>query len=134
MYSLKYPRVWLASGYALAALIISLSLLPDLPGPKTVGFDKAGHIIMYASLAFWFCGIYKPSHWPAVLILLIALGGMLELLQSLTSHRSAEWPDMAANLAGAGVGLLLGWKILPGWCGRVERWLGLQSTESGRDA
>lgn len=125
MYALKYPAFWLASGYAIAVLIIALSLLPALPGPDTAGFDKIAHGLMYATLAAWFCGIYRPAKWPVLLGVFVALGGLLELAQSMTMARSAEWQDMLANLVGLGVGLALGWTLLAGWCGWIERRLGL---------
>lgn len=126
MYPLRFRSAWVAGGYGLALLITLLSLLPGLPGPDTAGFDKIGHTAMYALLAFWFCGLYRPSHWPLIFILLAALGGILELAQSLLSARTAEWLDMAANAAGLGLGVLLGWS-LSGWCGRVERRLGFSA-------
>lgn len=126
MYSLKYTGLWLASGYALGALIIVASLIPGLPGPETAGFDKLGHGVMYASLGAWFCGIYKPSRWVHLLIALVILGGSIEILQSLSAERSAEWLDMAANLAGSVVGLSIGWTLLADWCARIERRFGWQ--------
>lgn len=127
MYPLKHSRFWLAAAYALMLLIVGLSLLPGLPSTKTTGFDKLGHMLMYALLAVWFCGIYRPQRWLPVGVALAALGGMLEIAQSWTVTRTPEWPDMGANLVGIFFGLLLGWKLLAGWCVLVERRLGLRA-------
>lgn len=133
MYTLRFPRWWLAGGYGLAILIVSLSLLPGLPAPSVSGLDKVGHVMMYAVLALWFCGIYRPSRWLLIVVLLVALGGLLELGQARTSHRVGGWPDMGANLSGTAIGLLLSWKFFAGWCVSVERFLGLQSADKDGD-
>lgn len=133
MYTLKFARYWLAGGYGLVFAIVSLSLLPGVPAPQGPGMDKVGHLLMYATLALWFCGIYRPARWPVIVIMLILLGGLLESGQALTSHRVAGWPDMGANLAGTVLGLLLAWRFFAGWCQSVERSLGWQPADGGPD-
>ena len=52
---------------------------------------------------FWFCLLYVRQHrWAAAFI---AMGVVIEILQSYTGHRSFEYADMAADA----VGVLLGW-------------------------
>ena len=81
--------------------------------------DKWTHMVMYGFLALvvWWETVRRgprPS-WPYLLVvgllLPIALGGLLEILQStLTTYRSGEWLDFVADalgaLDGSGLGLL----------------------------
>ena len=120
MYPLAYPLRWLIGAYAMVALIVVASLLPDVPGPALPGFDKLGHFLMYAAAAVWLTGIYRPRRWLFLLIALAVVGGGLELLQGAVSGRSASWGDALANFAGASGGLLAGWSLVPGWCRRLE--------------
>ena len=39
---------------------------------------------------------------------MLAYGGLIEVMQSFTDYRSAEWADWLAD----GLGLLLGWGLL----------------------
>lgn len=52
---------------------------------------------------------------------LLALGGVIELLQRAGGERMGEWLDLAANAAGIALGLGLARLGLGGWCGWVER-------------
>ena len=65
----------------------------------------------------------KRYYWLLVLVLL-ALGFALELAQRMLGYRSFEMLDMAANLAGIGVGAVAAVIWLGGWCQRVELQLG----------
>lgn len=74
-----------------------------------VGIDKAVHFIMYSTLCavFWFENFRLPNV-PKLRCLLfyavllpVALGGLLEYLQSiLTSYRDSEFDDFLFNTAG----------------------------------
>lgn len=114
-YLRRYPFTFL-----LVVVIFLLSLLPmpDMRVGEEVPFaDKWTHMAMYAALtlAIWFD--YKRSHrcYDARRLLLFAflapivMGGVLELMQAnLTSCRSGEWADFAANAVGVFVGTALG--------------------------
>lgn len=74
-----------------------------------IGIDKAVHFIMYSTLCavFWFENFRLPNV-PKLRCLLfyavllpVALGGLLEYLQSiLTSYRDSEFDDFLFNTAG----------------------------------
>ena len=105
----------------LAILLLSLLPMPDMKIGKDVPLaDKWTHAVMYATLtlAIWFD--YKRSHLrlDARRLLLfavlapIAMGGVLELMQAyLTSCRSGEWLDFAANSIGVCIGTALGFLL-----------------------
>jgi VanZ family protein len=98
--------VWRRAFAAALVVVLVLALLPPrIPMPST-GWDKVNHVLVFAGLAVLGCRSYAGR---AVLVLsgLLAYGGAIELLQSLTGYRTAEWLDLAADGAGASLGWLL---------------------------
>jgi len=91
------------------ALIVGvLSLAPVLPKeiPST-GWDKTNHLVAYAALALLGRAAYRRQ-LLAVLAGLFAYGGLIEVLQSFTPTRMAEWADLLADALGLGLGCLCG--------------------------
>ncbi|HLU61950.1 MAG TPA: VanZ family protein [Gammaproteobacteria bacterium] len=106
---LRYGGLWWTLGFALALLILLGSLMP--PGEGDPAFpDKLLHFLAYALLGGWFAAL--SSHRVAVFLLVLAWGGMIELLQGLTPLRQPEWLDLAANAAGAACGVFIA-RLLP---------------------
>jgi VanZ family protein len=107
----RFQRV-LQGVFALTALVVMvLSLLPLGPEAPSLGWDKANHMTAFALLALLGCRAY-PNRHIAVLTGLLAYGGLIEVLQSFTGYRMAEWADLLADA----LGLPVGWV--------VARWLG----------
>ena len=102
---------------ALLIIITCLSLLPirEVPGSDVPFADKWAHWLMYGTLTIvilWESrkknGAY--SAWRTIYPVLLSLtwGGLMELAQAnLTTTRSGEWLDFAANSFGAICGALL---------------------------
>lgn len=92
---------WLLAIAMLA--LLTLSLMPaSIPAPST-GWDKSNHALGFAALAFlshW----ARPARIPVALLGLLGYGALIEVLQSLTPDRLAEWSDLWAD----GVGLVIG--------------------------
>ena len=101
------PLYWRLSLAFALAVITALSLLPLGPGAPTTGWDKTNHVLAFTLLA-----MLASRAWPArpggALAALLAYGGLIELVQSLTGYRSAEWADWLADA----IGLLLGWYLM----------------------
>ncbi|MCI5147526.1 MAG: VanZ family protein [Candidatus Electrothrix sp. AR3] len=74
--------------------------LPSIPGN-----DKTHHLIAYAALMFP-TALRKPRYWPAISLLFIAYGGLIEILQPYV-NRYGEWLDLPANTAGIVFSLLV---------------------------
>jgi VanZ family protein len=70
-----------------------------------------GHVVIFALLGFLLRFARRPDPWMAQILLLVALGGMAEVLQYLAVMRSSSFGDWAANAAGA----LLGWLPAMAW-------------------
>lgn len=92
---------WLLAIAMLALLV--LSLMPQSPSMPSTGWDKSNHMLGFAVLAVLGHGACPGRTW-AVLLGLLAYGGLIEVLQSFTPDRMAEWGDLLAD----GVGLLIG--------------------------
>ncbi len=104
MTPLKFRLFWTLIGYGLVILVVVLSLSPPLP----VAFhwaDKFYHLLAYAVLMLWFAQLHPRSRYGWLVCGFIALGILLEVLQSQSGIRSGEVWDAAAN----SLGTVLSW-------------------------
>ena len=73
--------------------------------PST-GWDKNNHMLAFAVLAV--LGLWGyPGRMVLLLLGLLAYGGLIEVLQSFTPDRFAEWADLLADVVGLLVGAVL---------------------------
>ena len=89
----------------LTLLILWLALMPAGSAPSGFGWDKLNHAAAIAAATGLAYLSFQPRGWAAAGAFLYGtfLGIMIELLQAtLTTGRSAEWGDVAADLIGAG--------------------------------
>ncbi|MBQ6652836.1 MAG: VanZ family protein [Prevotella sp.] len=108
---------------ALIVLIWVLCLLPffpETPLSHVKLIDKWTHIVMYIGLCvviwgeyLWRRGKKKPNCQHLFLYGFVApalMGGLIELVQAYCTggHRSGEWMDWVADVAGVVVGCLIG--------------------------
>ena len=120
-----YPALKLLT-VLLGAVIVVLSLIPNPPGGAGGGWigaflsrvvfgteayaDKAAHFLAYLALSGSALLAFGRHRRQAALVLLflLALGGLLELLQAAGGVRTGDLTDMLANtlgvLAGTGAG------------------------------
>ncbi len=87
------------------ALIVWGELTPDPPAISQHIWDKAEHFTAYfglAAMATLVIGLRRSLAWAILGV--IALGGLLEILQALLG-RDAEFGDFIANTIGALTGL-----------------------------
>jgi hypothetical protein len=122
MKKLRYRRAWLALGCLWIALVIFLSLTPSPPQPLGFpGEDKVGHVCAYGFLMFWFGLIYRPGKvYLSIGLGFVLMGIILECVQGDLGHRTFEWGDVTANLAGVLLGLGLSRTPLSGALQRAE--------------
>ena len=99
MMPFRLAWLWWSIGTLLVLLDIVLSLAPSGAAAPLVP-DKVTHFSTYFLLAFWFVSLVARRRIAAVTPV-VALGGVLELLQGLTPARQPEWLDLFANTSGA---------------------------------
>lgn len=122
----RYRGAWFALGWLLVLGVAVGSLLPSLPDVSTGVSDKLMHFAAYAALAFLFMGAVGRRHWLRIGLGLLALGAAIEVAQAmLSSTRSGEWLDMAANAAGVATGIVAAASFPANWCRQVEVLAGL---------
>lgn len=95
-------------GWLMVFAVIVLSLVPISGAmPEVKNGDKIGHFIAYFSLMVWFSWLY-PKPWVRNLyaIAFIVLGGMMEVLQSMTAYRMGDIEDFHVNTIGVIVGFV----------------------------
>lgn len=73
---------------------------------------KAGHVIAYAALMYWFGTRYEVfAKRRMIALLLVASGIVLEFAQGLIGYRNFRFSDMAINA----VGVAVGWALISPW-------------------
>ena len=90
------------------AVLFWAGLIPlkSLPGPDFELADKAWHLLAFGGLAGLLSRVLRHFGRPVLAaardaaLVATALGGLLEVLQSFTSYRSADWADFLADSMG----------------------------------
>ncbi len=89
-----------------AVSVVSVTPRDYLPSGFDV-WDKLQHVFIYAMLSGLGGQAYLARKNLVHLFLgLVALGGVLEVIQLFVPNREAEFGDAIANAVGAGIGLL----------------------------
>jgi VanZ family protein len=89
---------------AVALTVTAWQALTPAPAVEVPGSDKLLHAAAFFAFAFLADrGWPAARYWLPKALPLLAYGALIELAQSTTASRSAEWLDLAAD----GAGLLL---------------------------
>jgi len=125
---LKFRTLWTLIGYCGIVLLIVLSLSPA--PPPLVDFpwiDKFLHVLAYGVLMLWFAQLHPQSRYGWLACGFVALGILLEVLQSYSGYRSGDLGDVAANSLGTGLSWALALRGMntlllhfEGWCRKFE--------------
>ncbi len=123
MLPLRYAARWQVASIMLLVLVLAATLMPVVWfWPDRHGFsawflhvDKWMHGITFVILAIWFAGQYRRESYWRIGVGLIMFGVLIEVCQRLVTYRSAEWFDVAADVAGIAVGLVVALVWLGGW-------------------
>ena len=121
MLPLRFPRLWLALGWAAVVFAIVVCLLPMSELPTVNASDKTEHFTAYLLLSLWFAGIYPRARYWIIAIGLCVLGVLIEFAQgAMHLGRHADPMDVVANSTGIVAGLTVCWLGLGGWAQWVE--------------
>ena len=104
-------RLWAACFVLATAFTLAVALLPAHRAPHGVGWDKMNHLLAFLVLGV--NGMLAFGHWRrgllAVLLMLAALGLLIEVGQAFVPSRKADALDLLADMIGAGLGAAIGW-------------------------
>ncbi len=137
MLALRYVRRWQIASAVLLIFVLASTLMPadwfssssrDL-GAWFVDVDKWLHGITFVILAVWFAGLYGSRSYWRIGVGLILFGLFIEACQQLVGYRSAEMFDVAADIVGIVIGLVIAGAGLGSWSLRLEGWL-IRRTEN----
>lgn len=105
--STRHAWPWATAG--VTAVIIGLLLIPgdDLPKVGVQGIDLVVHVTLYCAWGLALQWEFPRLPWWAVLALGAGLGLLTETLQLFAVHRSFSGTDIAADVAGVALALLL---------------------------
>lgn len=123
----RYPFTTL---FVAAILVVCMIPIPDTPLSEVSLIDKWTHVAMYAALdVVMFTELNRRRAslsagrlLAATVVAPAALGGLVELMQAyLTTYRSGEWADFAADCVGVLAGALVGRFVITPVFRRVRR-------------
>ena len=93
--------------WVMCVTVLAGALAPQTDMPQLFALaDKVLHTLAFAALALVGLRAY-PRHVLIICVLLIALGGLIEVIQGYTFTRSQEWEDFLADILGVSLGALL---------------------------
>jgi hypothetical protein len=106
-------------------LMFWFGLIPlnHLPGPQFELVDKVWHLVAFGGLAgllsraFVYFGRAPLLAAKEASLLAVTLGALLEVLQSFTRYRSADWADLVADT----LGVALAYALLHGLDSAAQR-------------
>ncbi len=107
MTPLKLKRIWTLIGYGLVGLVVVLSLYPAPPPLEYPWADKFYHMLAYGVLMLWFAQLHPISRYRWLVSGFIAMGILLEVLQSWSGYRTGDIGDVIAN----SLGTVLSWGL-----------------------
>jgi VanZ family protein len=105
--------IWPWAFFTYALVVLVLALIPAPPVMVTTGWDKSNHLLAFAVMTW--LGFKAFSHRLGYVMLgILAYGALIEILQSLTPNRSAEWLDLLSDCLGILVGraIIIAYRIL----------------------
>lgn len=120
----RRPLLWRAVGWFGIALLLTLSLVrpPSVEMPVD-NADKLGHFLAYFVLTGWYGQLFAARRdFLKRAAGFVVLGALIEVLQSFTGYRTADWRDEIANTSGIAAAVLATrWAVLGEALLRFER-------------
>ena len=119
--ALRFSRLWFFAGMAIVAAVVTACLVPSHVLPTVGVYDKIEHSVAFFTLAIWFDGLLPRRDYVFLFLAMIALGGGIEVAQSLMGlGREADIWDLVADAKGACAGVALALTPLGRWPALLE--------------
>jgi hypothetical protein len=102
--------------WVIAWFVVTVLLLMPVPGGVPEGTDKVVHFLIFAGMAFGAVSFsHRAGQLSGLALLTLAGGTALEFAQRLTTWRTFDLTDAAANALGATSGFALALVVLFLW-------------------
>jgi VanZ family protein len=127
---MNLQRVWWALGALIvgAALVVCLMPMNEVVAPFEWN-DKTSHLVGHGVLAIYFAGLLPRRGWWKIFVFLLLFGVAIEFAQHfMHMGREGDPRDVAANSAGAALGLLAARLGLSRWPDLAAWLLGRRAT------
>lgn len=112
------PILWLIAARALALVATACTLWLAFKAPgeegRLIPWDKAAHFLSFYVLTLLFCVSLPRTPMVALILLMLAAGGAIEVVQGIVG-RDADWKDWVADGTG------IAFAVLPGWFELLRR-------------
>lgn len=104
--SLAATSLWRVMFILVAGAVAYLALSPAPPVMIDTGWDKANHMLAFATMAFTAVLSCRRSNAKRIFLMgvLFAYGGLIEILQASVPNRTADWADLLADTVGIAAG------------------------------
>lgn len=101
-------RWWRALLAVLVIVVCVLAVVPTPPRQLSTGWDKMNHLLAFACLAVTARFGYPGRRAPVAIVLgLLAFGGLIEIVQAFVPERRSEWIDVMADAIGIAAGMVI---------------------------
>ena len=103
-----------SAGLLCAVLVVAMFWLGSQPGASAIipnpPWDRLLHFVVYGGYATLAWIAFGGNRWVPAVLVAVAIGLVDEGLQALAPGRTADWTDIAADVAGAlGAVAVLAW-------------------------
>lgn len=105
----KIQQLWVWAFTTCVLAVLVLALVPSPPQAMTTGWDKSNHLLAFGVMTWLGCKAF-PQRLLIVVLGLMVYGGLIEIAQSYTPNRAAEWLDLVADGVGGFLGFVV-WRV-----------------------
>jgi VanZ family protein len=118
---LRLAWLWWVLGWAMVLYVTVSCLEPAHYVPNLHLWDKAEHSLAFFGMTAWFGGVVRSRRYPVLALLMLLLGGGIEIAQgSMGLGRDADIMDWVADAVGIALALGLLYLGLGGWTRWIE--------------
>lgn len=107
-------RHWQMLLFVLIGVVCYLAVTPEPPRAADLGWDKLNHLTAFAALTFTGCLGFPGGRRVVFGVLpgMLALGGLIEVIQYFVPGRSSDWLDLGADAIGIACGAVLALSVM----------------------